>query len=86
MTTVEHVRHHESDHPWFIRAAARWLSNWRARRQIRKLSDYETRILNDMGVTRDEVKWAAKLPLSVNPAWELRNRSRTRRVVESSIR
>ncbi|MEM7427299.1 MAG: DUF1127 domain-containing protein [Pseudomonadota bacterium] len=86
MTTIEHIRPHQSAHPAWFRTAARWFSNWQARRQVSRLTDFETRLLDDMGVTRDEVRWAAQLPLSVNAAWELRHRSRTRRLAESSIR
>ena len=63
-----------------------WYRNWLARRQVRRLAEYDTRMLMDMGVTRDEILWASRLPLSVNAAWELRQRSRARRMAESAIR
>ena len=69
-----------------LQAAGRRYRNWLARRQVRRLATYETRILTDMGVTRDEILWASRLPLNVNAAWELRHRSRTRRLAEGSIR
>lgn len=38
----------------------------------------DDRILDDMGVTREDVLWANKLPLRQNAALELRKRSRTK--------
>ncbi len=86
MTTIEHVHSRGHEYPAFIQAAIRRYGNWQTRRQVRKIAGFETRMLDDMGVTRDEVLWAAKLPLSVNAAWELRHRSRTRRLAEGAIR
>ena len=45
--------------------------NWKARRQVKKLQDRDDRILDDIGVTRDEIAWASHLPLSANAADEL---------------
>ena len=56
--------------------------NWKIRRQIKKLQDRETRLLDDIGVTRDEVVWASRLPLSVNAADQLEEVSYTRRKAE----
>ena len=53
---------------------SRWsylLRNWIVRRKVRQLQDHDDRILDDIGVTRDEVAWASHLPLSVNSAREL---------------
>ncbi len=50
---------------------ARRFRNWIARRKVRQLQDYDDNILDDIGVTRDEVAWASQLPLSVNAAHEL---------------
>ena len=54
---------------------ARLFRNWRARRSISRLSDYDDYILQDIGVTRADVSWAAGLPLTVNAALALEERS-----------
>ncbi|MCP5071896.1 MAG: DUF1127 domain-containing protein [Rhodobacteraceae bacterium] len=40
-------------------------------------------LLNDIGVTREEVEWAARLPLSVNAARALHRKAQARRVTEN---
>ena len=60
----------------FIR---RVLRNWQARRRIVNLSNYDDFMLRDIGVTRDEVQWAAGLPLTVNAALALEERAFLRR-------
>ena len=60
-------------------------SNWRTRRQVKKLQDRDDRILDDIGVTRDEVAWASRLPLSVNAALEL-DRAAYRRRKEEQLK
>lgn len=70
------------------RVAAAWFTlgaiyrNWKARRQVRKLQDREDRILDDIGVTRDEIAWASHLPLSTNAACELERAAYRRRKEE----
>ena len=85
MTTLDDVRLHASDYPQWFRTAIRLYHNWKIRGQVRALEQYDERLLDDMGVTRDEVMWAANLPLSLNAAWELRHRSRTRRLADQAI-
>jgi uncharacterized protein YjiS (DUF1127 family) len=41
--------------------------NWRARSEMAKLANCDDQILRDLGISRDEVRWAARLPLSQNP-------------------
>lgn len=53
--------------------------NWNARRQVRRLQDKENHILDDIGVTRDELDWASQLPLTANAAIELHQVSYRRR-------
>uniref|UniRef100_UPI0035934666 DUF1127 domain-containing protein n=1 Tax=Aestuariivirga sp. TaxID=2650926 RepID=UPI0035934666 len=46
----------------------RLLRNLRARRAVTRLDRLDDYMLRDIGVTRDEIRWAAGLPLSVNAA------------------
>ncbi len=44
----------------------------------------DDRMLDDLGVTREEVLWAASLPLEVNAALALQARAAARRAAEAS--
>lgn len=57
----------------------RFLRNWRARRAVERLDALDDFLLQDIGVTRSDVRWAAGLPLSVNAALELEERATRRR-------
>lgn len=41
--------------------------NWRARCQMAALAKCDDKLLEELGIRRDEVQWAARLPLSQNP-------------------
>lgn len=56
-----------------------FLHAWRRRRQYRTLLDFDDRMLDDMGVTREEVYRHAGLPLYRNAAIELSHAAWTRR-------
>lgn len=60
-----------------------WLSrvfrNWKARRRVAQLEGYDDFLLADIGVTRDEIRWASSLPLSINAALALEDRAFRRR-------
>ena len=58
---------------------ARVLHNWRARRALLKLQDFDDNMLRDIGVTRDDVRWAVGQPLTVNAALALEELSFKRR-------
>ena len=58
------------------------LRNWIARRRVKSLQDREDRILDDIGVTREEITWASNLPLSENAAHALEQASYRRRKEE----
>lgn len=58
---------------------SRLLHNWNVRRKVRALDDQEDHILDDIGVQRDEIQWAARLPLTVNAAIALDDRASKRR-------
>jgi uncharacterized protein YjiS (DUF1127 family) len=53
--------------------------NWKTKRRIAALSDFDDYMLRDIGVTRDEIQWAAGLPLTVNAAVALEERAFRRR-------
>ncbi|MCA3560783.1 MAG: DUF1127 domain-containing protein [Aestuariivirga sp.] len=55
------------------------IRNWRARRAVARLDTLDDFLLDDIGVTRSEVRWAAGLPLSVNAALELEEQANRRR-------
>ncbi|MGI9481927.1 MAG: DUF1127 domain-containing protein [Hyphomicrobiales bacterium] len=55
------------------------LHNWQVRRKIRALGDLEDRMLQDIGVTRDDIYWASRLPTAMNSAHELERASQLRR-------
>ena len=66
---------------YFLRRITR---NWKAKRRIAALSDFDDYMLRDIGVTRDEIQWAAGLPLTVNAALALEERAFRRRHVGHS--
>jgi uncharacterized protein YjiS (DUF1127 family) len=49
--------------------------NWRARSEMAKLANCDDQILKDLGIRRDEVRWALRLPLSQNPRLALEERA-----------
>ena len=53
--------------------------NWQTRRQIRRLQDLDDRILDDIGVTFQEVLWASYLPLKIDAARALEKTAYRRR-------
>ena len=73
----------EQSHSSRLDRAVIWLCtllrNWKARRAVRKLADRDNALLDDIGVSRDEVAWAARLPLSQNAAQRLQDVSYRRR-------
>ena len=60
----------------FLRRTAR---NWKAKSRIAALSNFDDYMLRDIGITRDEVQWAAGLPLTVNAAIALEEKAYRRR-------
>jgi uncharacterized protein YjiS (DUF1127 family) len=58
---------------------SRLLRNWRARRAVSRLETFDDYMLRDIGVSRGDVRWAAGLPLTVNAALALEERSQLRR-------
>ncbi len=64
---------------------SRLLRNWNIRRKVRALNDHEDHILEDIGAQRDEIQWAGRLPLTVNAAIALNDRTKRRRERERSF-
>lgn len=58
---------------------SRLLNNWLIRRKVRALADNDDNILDDIGIRREEIDWAARLPLTVNAAIALQDRACKRR-------
>lgn len=56
----------------FLRRAFR---NWAARRAVAKLEEFDDYMLRDIGVKREDIRWAAGLPLTVNAALALEEHS-----------
>lgn len=65
-----------------ISVLRRFLRNWAARRAIAKLEEFDDYMLRDIGVKRDDIRWAAGLPLTVNAALALEERSTRQRRAE----
>jgi uncharacterized protein YjiS (DUF1127 family) len=61
-------------------AIRRVLGNWWKRRTLRKLKDLDDHLLYDIGLTRDEIDRALKLPLSIDPVGEVSHRRIPRRM------
>ena len=72
----------------FVDAAFEAVSTWRQRRDARDafvgLLHQDDRILADIGVLRDEIEWAARLPLDVDAARALHDAAQRRRAEERS--
>lgn len=49
----------------------RMVQNWLARRQLRDLMSVDDYLLNDIGLTRDDLRFGLKLPHDVDPIAEL---------------
>ena len=53
----------------------RLFRNWKARRRIAHLQELDDYLLDDIGVTRDDLKWASQTPLNENAAQLLEGRA-----------
>jgi uncharacterized protein YjiS (DUF1127 family) len=53
--------------------------HFKARRAVARLDRLDDFMLRDIGIARPDVRWAAGLPLSVNAALALEERSHQRR-------
>ena len=48
---------------------------YQRRRQLMRLSEVDDHLLADIGVTREDVRWALDLPFSHDPGLELQRRA-----------
>jgi uncharacterized protein YjiS (DUF1127 family) len=60
-------------------ALARYVTNWRNRRKLYRLGDLDDHLLADIGIERGEIEEALRLPLTLNPLYELDRRAHLRR-------
>ena len=58
----------------------------RRRWRLHRMQHLDDHMLDDIGVTRDELEWAIRLPLRVNAALELHSCARRRRETGSKGR
>jgi uncharacterized protein YjiS (DUF1127 family) len=56
-------------------SVSRFLRRRRARRSIRKLTEFDDYMLADIGMNRCDLRWAAGLPLTVNAAIAMEERA-----------
>lgn len=74
----------------FLKSVRRWYRRRLALKEARAAFMHtirlDDRILDDMGVTREEVLWAASLPLEDNAALALRARAAKRRTAQAARR
>lgn len=47
------------------------LRSWQAKRKLRRLETLDDYLLNDIGLTRDDLRYGLKLPADVDPIDEL---------------
>jgi uncharacterized protein YjiS (DUF1127 family) len=52
--------------------ALRLLRNWLFRRRLAKLTNQNNRLLQDIGLTREDLDWALSRPLAINRSDKLR--------------
>ena len=54
---------------------------WQSRRKLVRLLDLDDHMLADVGVTREDVRWALDLPFSHDPSLELQRRALRQRAL-----
>ena len=59
--------------PSLLDVVSNLLKNWKARKEVAKLSKFDDHMLNDIGLTRGDLRCAGSLPLSSNPLHALRD-------------
>jgi uncharacterized protein YjiS (DUF1127 family) len=61
----------------FLNIGALW-RHWQAHRSVRHLASLDDHVLRDIGLTRGDVEWAERVPLSQNAVLALEDRVRRR--------
>ena len=51
------------------------MRNWIGRRKLKQITELDDHLLCDIGVTREDVRWALDLPFSYDPGLELQRRA-----------
>ena len=76
---VENARNEVHSRNEFRYQPLRLYRNWQVRRLVRSMIDMEDNMLDDIGIERAELQWAARLPLTVNASIAVHERARKRR-------
>ena len=58
-----------------LREMSTALRSWNKRRQVKTLGEFDDHLLADIGLTREDVRWALDLPFSYDPGVELQRRA-----------
>ena len=61
--------------PALLNRVAKATRNWIGRRKLRQITELDDHLLCDIGVTREDVRWALELPFSYDPGLELQRRA-----------
>ena len=54
----------------------KFIRNWLARKAVRRLENLDDHLLRDIGASRNDIRWAASLPLTRNAVLALQERQR----------
>jgi uncharacterized protein YjiS (DUF1127 family) len=65
---------------------SRLFHNWKARREVSQLNEFDDFMLADIGISRADVEWAGKLPLTTDPTEALEHRVTVRQRHEPARR
>lgn len=69
----DYIRHEATfrDSTFAFPKLRRVMRNWFVKRQLRKLSALDDYLLNDIGLTRDDLRYGLKLPYDIDPILEI---------------
>jgi len=65
---------------------SRLFHNWKARREVNQLAGFDDFMLADIGVSRADVEWATRLPITTDPTQALEHRTTLRQRHEPARR
>jgi uncharacterized protein YjiS (DUF1127 family) len=65
---------------------SRLFHNWKARREVNQLAAFDDFMLADIGVSRADVEWATRLPITTDPTQALEHRTTLRQRHEPARR